>query len=129
MTEKTQVYRCNICGNIVEVVNSGPGQLVCCGQPMELLEERTADAGTEKHVPYVEELPDGYLVKVGKEVLHPMDDKHYIAWIELIVDGVVHRKELAPGMKPEAVFKVEKGNNIIAREYCTVHGLWKYGGD
>lgn len=126
MTEKMQVYRCNVCGNIVEVLESGAGQLICCGQPMQLLEEKTADAGTEKHVPYVEELPDGYLVKVGKETAHPMEDNHYIAWIELVVDGVVHRVELKPGMKPEVVFKVPKGKNIVAREYCTAHGLWMY---
>ncbi len=113
----------------MEVLNPGSGELICCGQPMKALDEKTADAGIEKHVPYVEELEDGYLVKVGKEVQHPMEENHYIAWIELIVDGVVHRRYLNPGDKPEASFKVEKGKNVIAREYCTVHGLWKYGGD
>lgn len=117
------VYRCNVCGNIVEVLHVGGGELVCCGQPMELLKENTTDAAKEKHVPVIEKTPDGVLVKVGS-VPHPMEEKHYIQWIELIADGVVHRIYLKPGDVPEALFNVS-GSNLVAREYCNLHGLWK----
>ncbi|MBB6061832.1 superoxide reductase [Thermosipho japonicus] len=125
MTERIQVYKCEKCGNIVEVLHEGAGTLVCCGEPMKLLEEKTADTSTEKHVPFIEEVEDGYRVRVGENALHPMEEKHYIEWIELIVDGVVYRKFLNPGDKPEAEFKVAKGSEVHAREYCNVHGLWK----
>ncbi|MGC9004188.1 MAG: desulfoferrodoxin [bacterium] len=123
MTARGQVYKCNICGNIVEVLHPGAGQLVCCGQPMELLEERTEDVGREKHLPVIERTESGILVKVGS-VPHPMEEKHYIEWIELVVDGEIYRKYLKPGDKPEAEFPV-KGEKVEAREYCTIHGLWK----
>jgi superoxide reductase len=126
MTKEKQVYRCNICGNIVEVLHAGVGQLVCCGQPMELLNEKTEDAGKEKHVPVIEIKDDEIIVKVGS-VPHPMEEKHYIEWIELIVDGEIYRKYLKPGDKPEAKFKltkIAKEEKIKAREYCNVHGLW-----
>ncbi len=122
--EKLQVYKCEICGNVVEVLNVGGGELTCCGQPMTLLEEKTADTSLEKHVPYIERLENGYLVKVGKETAHPMEENHYITWIELIVDGVVHRKHLKPGDKPEVFFEVPEGKEVKAREYCNLHGLW-----
>ena len=123
MTELKQVYRCNVCGNIVEVLHAGVGQLVCCGQPMELLTEKTADVGLEKHVPVMERLDGKIKVKVGS-VPHPMEEKHYIEWIEIIADGKACRKFLKPGDKPEAEFEV-KAKKIAAREYCNIHGLWK----
>ncbi|RKZ26999.1 desulfoferrodoxin [bacterium] len=124
MTEKMQVYKCEICGNIVEMLHGGKGELVCCGQPMKLFDEKTADTSTEKHVPFIIREGDRYIVKVGENTAHPMEEKHYIEWIELIVDGVIHRKYLKPGDSPEAVFEIPKGNDVRAREYCNVHGLW-----
>lgn len=121
--EIKSIYKCSVCGNIVEVLHAGGGKLVCCGKPMELLVEKTADAATEKHVPVIEKTDSGILVKVGS-VPHPMADNHYIEWIELIADGISYRKFLKPGDKPEALFDV-KGDDLQAREYCSVHGLWK----
>jgi len=107
---------------MVEVLHPGVGQLVCCGQPMELLEEKTEDVGREKHVPVVEETEKGIRVKVGS-VPHPMEEKHYIEWIEVIADGKAYRKFLKPGEKPEAEFSIS--GKVVAREYCNIHGLWK----
>ena len=123
MTELRQVYKCNICGNIVEMLHAGQGELVCCGQPMELQKEKTQDEGREKHVPVIEKTESGVKVKVGS-VPHPMEEKHYIEWIEVIADGKSYRKFLKPGDKPEAEFMI-KADSIEAREYCNVHGLWK----
>ena len=123
MTELKQIYRCNICGNIVEVLHAGVGQLVCCGQPMELLTEKTVDVGLEKHVPIIEKVGNKVKVKVGS-VPHPMEQKHYIEWVEIIADGRVYRKFLKPGDKPEAEFEIT-ADKIEAREYCNLHGLWK----
>lgn len=123
MTERLHIYKCEICGNIVEVLHGGKGELVCCGQPMKLLKENTVDAALEKHVPVVEKTVDGIKVKVGS-VAHPMEEKHYIEWIEIIADGAAYRKFLTPGDKPEALFKI-KAEKIEAREYCNLHGLWK----
>ncbi|MDP3011764.1 MAG: desulfoferrodoxin [Candidatus Hydromicrobium sp.] len=123
MTEQKQIYKCNICGNIVEVLYAGGGQLVCCGQPMELLKEKIEDVGKEKHVPVIEKTETGIRVKVGS-VAHPMEEKHYIEWIEIIADGASYRKFLKPGDKPEAEFCI-KAEKIEAREYCNIHGLWK----
>ena len=123
MTELKQIYRCNICGNIVEVLHAGVGTLVCCNQPMELLTEKTEDVGLEKHVPVIEKAETGYLVKVGS-IPHPMEEKHYIEWIELIANGKSYRKFLKPGEKPEAFFEI-KAENVWVREYCNIHGLWK----
>ena len=125
MTELKQVYRCNVCGNIVEVLHAGAGQLVCCEQPMELLEEKTKDVGQEKHVPVIEKTETGVKVKVGS-IPHPMKDKHHIEWVELIADGKIQRQFLAPGDVPEAEFET-KAERIEAREYCNVHGLWGSG--
>ena len=122
-TKKLQVYKCEVCGNIVEVIHAAAGTLVCCGQDMKLLKEGETDAATEKHVPVVEKIDGGYKVKVG-DVAHPMEDKHYIEWIELIADGKTYRQFLNSGDKPEAVFMVE-ADNVSAREYCNLHGLWK----
>lgn len=123
MTERLQIYKCQVCGNIVEVIHTGAGQLVCCGQPMTLLTENTTDAAKEKHVPVVEKTADGFKVKVGS-VAHPMEDKHYIEWIEIIADGKAYRTFLNPGDSPEALFEI-KADKIIAREYCNIHGLWR----
>lgn len=123
MTELRQIYKCNICGNIVEVLHTGVGQLVCCGQPMELLTEKTEDVGLEKHVPVIEKLGNKVKVKVGS-VPHPMEQKHYIEWIQIIADGKSCRKFLKPGEKPEAEFEI-KAEKIEAREYCNIHRLWK----
>ncbi|NPA49891.1 MAG: desulfoferrodoxin [Thermodesulfobacteria bacterium] len=123
MAERLEVYRCNICGNIVMVLHAGRGQLVCCNQPMELLKENTTDAAQEKHVPVIEKVEGGYKVKVGS-VPHPMEEKHYIEWIELQADGKSYIQFLKPGDAPEAFFKVE-AEEVTAREYCNLHGLWK----
>ncbi len=123
MTSLKQVYKCNECGNIVEVLHTGQGELVCCGQPMELLQEKATDAGLEKHVPVVETTTSGTKVKVGS-VPHPMEEKHYIEWVELITDGESCRHFLKPGDKPEADFDIS-GQIVSAWEYCSIHGLWK----
>lgn len=123
MAKKLQVYKCDVCGNIVEVLHEGGGQMVCCDQPMTLVTENTVDAAKEKHVPVIEKIDGGYRVKVGS-VTHPMEEKHYIEWIELIADGKAYREFLKPGVVPEAVFKVE-ASQVMAREYCNLHGLWK----
>lgn len=123
MTEKLQVYKCEICGNIVEMLHTGEGTLVCCGQDMKLMQENDVDAAKEKHVPVVEKVAGGIKVKVGS-VAHPMEEKHYIEWIEVIADGKAYRQFLEPGQAPEATFCIE-ATTISAREYCNVHGLWK----
>jgi superoxide reductase len=123
MTKKLQIYKCEVCGNIVEMLHEGVGELVCCNQPMKLYQENTVDAAKEKHVPVVEKAGSGFKVKVGS-VAHPMEEKHYIEWIEVIADGKAYRQFLKPGQKPEAIFPIEAGK-VTAREYCNVHGLWK----
>ncbi len=123
MTEQKQIYKCNICGNIVEVLHAGDGELVCCGQPMEQLIENTVDAAVEKHVPVIEITAAAVKVKVGS-TMHPMEESHYIEWIEIIADGRVYRKFLAPGDAPEAEFEIT-AEDVDAREYCNLHGLWK----
>ena len=123
MANKLEIYKCAKCGNIVEVLQGGVGQLVCCGEPMELLDEKTADATTEKHVPVIAKLETGYKVKVGS-VPHPMLEEHYIQWIELLANGKAYRQFLEPGDEPEAVFNVQ-ADSVSAREYCNIHGLWK----
>ncbi len=123
MAERLQVYKCDLCGNIVEVLHGGKGELVCCGESMKLLSENTVDAAKEKHVPVKEKTAAGTKVKVGS-VPHPMEEKHYIEWIEVIADGKVYRQFLKPGQAPEAVFPVE-GSSLTAREYCNLHGHWK----
>ncbi len=125
MAKTGEIYKCETCGNMVEVVHEGVGELVCCQKPMELLQEKTQDEGQEKHVPVIEETENSVKVRVG-EVPHPMEEKHFIEWIQLIADGVTHRKFLKAGESPEAEFSV-KGDKLTAREYCNVHGLWKKG--
>lgn len=126
MTSINEIYKCNVCGNIVEVVHTGVGELVCCGQPMELLKEKTEDLeiSVEKHRPIIEKNEEGVVIKVGS-VPHPMEDSHYIEWIEIITDkGNYSRKFLKPGDKPELSFPV-KNMEVTARIYCNLHGLWK----
>lgn len=123
MAEKNGIYKCEVCGNIVEVLHAGAGELVCCGEPMVFMGEKTADSSTEKHVPLIEKTANGYKVTVGS-TLHPMEEKHYIEWIELIADGVSYRAFLKPGDKPEAEFCVS-ASKVSAREYCNVHGHWR----
>jgi superoxide reductase len=123
MAERLEIYKCEVCGNIVEVLHGGDGELVCCGQPMKRFVENTVDAAKEKHVPVVEKIEGGIKVKVG-DVAHPMEEKHYIEWVEIIADGKAYRQFLNPGEAPEATFNVEAGQ-ITAREYCNLHGLWK----
>ena len=123
MTEKLQIYKCEVCGNIIEMLHAGPGELVCCGQPMKLYLENTTDAAKEKQVPVIGKTATGFKVKVGS-VAHPMEEKHYIEWIEVIADGQAYRKFLNPGEAPEATFEI-KADKITAREYCNLHGLWK----
>jgi len=123
-TQRLQVYKCAVCGNIIEVLYVGGGPLVCCGQPMTLLVENTVDASREKHVPVIEKTADGVRVKVGS-VPHPMEDKHYIQWIEVIDGEVIYRQFLKPGAAPEAAFALKADKMIAAREYCNLHGLWK----
>jgi superoxide reductase len=124
MTKKLQIYKCEICGNIVEVLHEGQGTLVCCGQPMKLSTEATADSSKEKHVPLIKKIDGGYKVTVGS-TLHPMLDNHFIEWIELLADGICYRQFLKPGEQPIAEFKIRNAKTLYAREYCNVHGLWK----
>lgn len=123
MTKRGQIYRCALCGNIVEVLNPAGGELSCCGQPMELLVENSKDAAVEKHVPVIEKIAGGYKVTVGS-VEHPMQEEHYIQWIELVTEAGTLRKYLKPGEKPEATFATD-ATAVTAREYCNLHGLWK----
>jgi superoxide reductase len=123
MAERLEVYKCDLCGNIIEVLHGGAGELVCCGQAMNLLAENTVDAAKEKHVPVVEKTSEGVKVSVGS-VAHPMEAKHYIEWIEIIADGKSYRQFLNPGEAPEATFKVD-AEDVTAREYCNLHGHWK----
>ena len=123
MAEQLQVYKCEVCGNIVEVLHGGKGELVCCGKPMVLRKENTVDAAKEKHIPVIEKVDGGYKIKVGS-VPHPMEEKHYIEWVELIADGKTYRQFLKPGQTPEAIFKIDAAS-VVAREYCNLHGLWK----
>lgn len=126
MVERFQIYKCETCGNIVEVLYAGGGELVCCDHPMKLQVENTVDASREKHVPVIEKTATGFKVKVGS-VPHPMEEKHYIQWIEVIVNGKAYHQFLKPGDAPEASFNLPS-DNVVAREYCNLHGLWKAGG-
>ena len=120
---RLEIYKCLACGNVVEVILKGDGELVCCGKPMILQVANTVDASKEKHVPFIEKTSDGYNVKVGS-IPHPMEEKHFITMIELTVDGKTFTQALKPGDAPEAKFCV-KGTVVSAREYCNLHGLWK----
>jgi len=123
MAKKMGIYKCEICGNIVEVLHEGKGELVCCGQPMRLYEANTVDAAYEKHIPVLEKTKDGILVKIGS-VAHPMIAEHYIEWVEVIFDDRVCRHNFKPGDAPEAFFAVTSAA-ITVRAYCNLHGLWQ----
>jgi len=123
MAKQMEIFKCELCGHVVEVLHAGMGTLVCCGQPMKRLVENTVDASKEKHVPVVEKTANGFRVKVGG-VPHPMEEKHFIEWIQALADGTTCRKFLKPGDVPEAEFDI-KAEKIAAREYCNLHGLWK----
>jgi len=123
MVAKRQVYKCELCGNIVEVLHAGSCVPMCCNQPLKLLEEGAVDAAKEKHVPVIEKIDGGYKVSVGS-TQHPMVEKHYIEWIELLTDTTLMRKDLQAGDAPEAIFKTD-AENVTARAYCNLHGLWK----
>jgi superoxide reductase len=123
MADRLEIYKCEACGNIVEVLHSGEGELVCCGAPMILMQENTVDAAKEKHVPVIEKVEAGFKVKVG-DVPHPMEEKHYIEWIEVVADGQAYRQFLNPGQAPEATFYID-AEKVTAREYCNLHGHWK----
>lgn len=125
MTKRLEIYKCGVCGNMVEVVHAAQGQLVCCGKPMTLLTENTTDAAKEKHVPVVARTESGVKVAVGS-VAHPMEEKHYIEWIEIMFGDRAGRIFLKPGQQPVAVFEgIGKNEVVTAREYCNIHGLWK----
>ena len=123
MTKLRQIYKCEICGNVGEVLSTGAGELVCCGQPMVLQQAKTQDEGMEKHVPVVEKTPTGLKIKVG-EIPHPMEENHYIEWVELITNGKSYRQRLEPGQDPEVGFNLQPESYIV-REWCNIHGLWE----
>jgi superoxide reductase len=123
MAEKLEIYQCLLCGNIVETIHGGDGELVCCGQPMKKLVAKKADVGKEKHVPVIEKANGAIIVKIGS-IPHPMEDKHYIEWIEIIADGKAYRQFLKPGDQPQAQFNIA-ADNVTAREHCNIHGLWE----
>ena len=123
MSKQNGIYKCNLCGNIAQIIFAGQANIVCCGQEMSLLTENTVDAALEKHVPAIEKVDGGFKVIVGS-VEHPMADDHYIQWVEVEADGRIYRKLLNPGDKPEAVFLID-ADKVTVREYCNLHGLWK----
>lgn len=123
MTKLREIYKCEICGNLIEILHEGASSLVCCGQKMIKLKSKTADSTTEKHVPIIEKKDNGVVVKVGSTP-HPVEEKHYIKFIEVLTDSKVYKAELKPGDKPEAFFNIKNDDIIQVREYCNIHGLW-----
>lgn len=124
MAAKLEIYKCVKCGNVIEVLVAGDGELVCCGEPMKLMDEKNKEGAGEKHLPVVEEKDGGILIKVGS-VPHPMEADHWIQFIEVIKkDGKVCRRGLNPGDKPEASFDIKPGDVQLVREFCNKHGLW-----
>ncbi|MBF0469557.1 MAG: desulfoferrodoxin [Desulfamplus sp.] len=123
MAEKLGIYKCEKCGNIVEVLHASKPPMSCCNETMTILAENSVDAAKEKHVPVIEKIEGGYLVKVGS-VAHPMEEKHLIEWIELNAEGIVYRKFLKPGDAPQATFLTD-AQSVTAREFCNLHGFWK----
>jgi superoxide reductase len=123
MTQRLEIYKCDICGNIVEMLHTGAGALVCCDEVMKLKTENSVDAAKEKHVPVIEVGATSITVKIGS-VPHPMEEKHSIEWIELIADNKAYRQFLKPGDAPEATFPLI-ARKVTVREYCNLHGLWK----
>ena len=123
MTERMQIFKCELCDNMVEVVHGGAGELVCCAKLMKHMVDDTVDAAKEKHVPIIEKNSDVYIVKVGS-IEHPMTGEHYIEWVELSADNMVYKQYLKPGIKPQAELNL-KVNKVVARAYCNLHGLWE----
>lgn len=123
MTKRLEIYKCEVCGNIVEMLHEGKGELVCCKQTMKLFAENAVDASQEKHVPVIEKTADVFKVKIGSAA-HPMEEKHYIEWVEIISDGKAYRQFLNPGDAPEAGFDID-ADQVTARAYCNIHGLWR----
>lgn len=124
MAKKLEVYKCDLCGNVVEITGEGAGTISCCNQPMSKQDEKTADSATEKHVPILEDGAEGVKVVVGSTA-HPMTEEHYIMWIEVVNGDYVNRRYLKPGDRPEAEFYVPKQDGLLVRSYCNLHGLWK----
>lgn len=123
MTKLNEIYKCSICGNIAEMVHTGVGEMVCCGKEMNLQIENTIEASFEKHIPVIEKTEIGVRVNIGA-VAHPMTEEHFIEWVEILADGRVYRKYLQPGDEPTVEFCI-KADNVNARAYCNLHGLWK----
>ncbi len=123
MSTRNDIYKCSVCGQMVEVINGTKPLMICCKQEMEKLTENTTDAAVEKHIPVIEKIEGGYRVFVG-EVEHPMVEEHWIEWIELIAGDKVYKQYFNSGQKPEAFFKIDE-EEITARAYCNLHGLWK----
>jgi len=123
MTEEKQIYKCQVCGNIVEITHNGAGELHCCNKPMQEMKENTQEAATEKHIPTIKDTESGIQIIIG-EVLHPMTEEHYIEWIEIITEKKVMRHHLKPGESPEMKCKVPKEKIKTIRAYCNLHGLW-----
>ncbi len=123
MTERLQIFKCEVCGNIVEMLHGGKGEMICCNQPMKLYKENTTDASIEKHVPVIVVAGKMVNVKVGS-IAHPMEESHFIEWIEVVSGDKAYRQFLNPGQAPEADFCIE-GKDMTVREYCSIHGLWK----
>jgi len=123
-TELREIYRCDICGNVIEIVNTGSPSLVCCGKPMIKLITKSGDEGKEKHIPVIEELGDKVIVKIGS-IPHPMENDHYIVFIEVMTERDIFRRELKPGDNPSAIFNIKKSEIKEVREYCNKHMLWK----
>ncbi|MFA5878725.1 MAG: desulfoferrodoxin [Candidatus Margulisiibacteriota bacterium] len=124
MTQKLEIYKCSICGNIIEVTHASVGELVCCGQPMQLMQENTVDASTEKHIPVIEDALNGMMVKIGA-VPHPMEASHYIEWVEVITDKKVYCEYLELNGSPFCFFPINKSEVVSVRAYCNLHGLWQ----
>ena len=124
MTQKLEIYKCGVCGNVVEIYDCGAGDLLCCGQPMQLMPERTGDPAAEKHVPFGQVADDRLVVRVGQNEAHPMDRKHYIQWIEVVAGDFICRRQLTPGEAPEAAFDVGGCKDLQIRAFCNLHGLW-----
>ena len=123
MTKRNQVYKCEKCGNLVNVVHDADGSLVCCGEEMKLLLPNTVDAAQEKHIPIVEKNGNIVNISVGS-VPHPMEAAHYIETISILTDNRLYRLYLSPGDKPEASFEIDEDIKSV-RAYCNLHGLWK----
>jgi superoxide reductase len=124
MADKMAVFKCDLCGNIVEVLHGAACELVCCSKPMRAVKENTVEASKEKHIPVISRVGNGVKVAVGS-VAHPMAAEHYIEWIELIVGDKILRQYLKPGQEPAAVFEGVSAPVVNAREYCNLHGLWR----